>query len=284
MDFIEVAITLNPYHKYNEILIASLSEEGYDSFLEEEQNNTLKAYIVGENFEETTFKKVLNLIAPHSQLDYKINTIEKENWNKKWETNYNPIELDNFCRIRAPFHPKVKGFVHEIIIEPKMSFGTGHHITTQLMIQLMRNVNLERKSVLDLGSGTGILAILANKLLADKVDAIDIEEWAYENMIENFYRNDTKEVNAIQGDISSIREKYTYDVLLANINRNVHLKEIATYSEILKENGIMLLSGFVKEDELAILDLAKQHSFFKINSISKNEWLALSLIKRNKEK
>lgn len=281
MTFAEVSVRLNPYQAFYEIVIARLSEIGYDSFMEEEENDSLKAYISKEELDEKKLDETLSSIGEGLKYEYQVESLKKENWNLKWETNFHPVEIGKFCRIRAPFHEAKDDFIHELIVEPKMSFGTGHHQTTQLMIMLMENIQFSNKQVLDMGSGTGILAILAAKMKAKEIDAIDIEDWAYENMKENFVRNNCSQIKAYLGDASHIKDrKAQYGIIIANINKNIILTDIVHYNNCLKNSGHLLLSGFLLKDEKEIIAAAEHLGYKKIEILQKDKWLALNFKKK----
>lgn len=278
MDYCECQFQLKPYRPYGEILIAHLSEIGFESFEEQEESNCLKAFIEQGDYDEKTVREILDNL---EGIEYKFNfkVVEKENWNKKWESNFQPVLVDDFCCIRAPFHQADLDVEYDIIIEPKMSFGTGHHQTTFLMTQLLRDTDLLNKSVLDMGSGTGVLAVLASKMGASLVDAIDIEEWAFENMKENFTRNKV-EVSSFLGNASLLKgKKQTYDVVMANINKNILLRDLKHYDEVLNGGGFLMMSGFFHYDVEEILNSEVLNNYRKIASLEKDEWVAIKLLK-----
>jgi ribosomal protein L11 methyltransferase len=199
--------------------------------------------------------------------------IEQTNWNSEWEKNFNPIQVDNLVSIRAPFHenPNLK---YDIVIEPKMSFGTGHHETTHMMVQHLLDLDLTNKKVLDMGCGTGILAIFAEMKGANPIDAIDIDNWCYQNSVENVERNNCSNIDVYEGDASLLINK-KYDVIIANINRNILLNDMQVYMNCLSDNGTLLLSGFYQED-ITIIDAEVSKYQFKIDKIiERNNWVAL---------
>ncbi|MBL4710463.1 MAG: 50S ribosomal protein L11 methyltransferase [Flavobacteriales bacterium] len=279
MDYIEVSIHIKPFRPFNEILVAQLGEYEYESFVEEEKNSLIKAYILEEHFDIKTVEDCCVVFKEALEYEITATKIERVNWNKKWEENFDSVEVGTFCYVRAPFHEAKPDFKHEIIIEPKMSFGTGHHQTTQMMIELMEDIDFKGKKVLDMGSGTGILAILARKMEAGNTDAIDIEDWAFENMKENFGRNEVKVSSYLGGVevISQINEQY--DVIIANINKNILLNQIQTYAAHLKLGGKLLLSGFYKTDAVDLLDADDLKEFSKEDERIKDDWCALKLNK-----
>lgn len=242
-----------PFFENEEIVIAYLSDFAFDTF--EHDNGIVKAFgpepdLINE------MEEIENAISEFIIKSPVVEMIEKENWNRKWEENYfDPVVIDNKIRIRAAFHKKMPDFQHDIVIQPKMSFGTGHHSTTRLMISLMlSNSNmLTDKFVLDMGAGTGVLAIVAEKLGADQIYAIDIEDWAVENVIENAEINGCKRITSILGDASRLLQcDVEFDVILANIQREVLIQDCRFYLEKLKSGGHLLLSGFYQQDLEAI--------------------------------
>lgn len=279
MTYIACKITLTPFKPFNEILIAYLGELGFESFTEDALSNELIAYIPSIQFDLEEVKKVLSSFQEEVSIDIEVNSIEKKNWNKKWEDSFEPIRINQFCLIRAPFHAADATIKYELIIEPKMSFGTGHHQTTQLMIELMQSAKFNDKNVLDMGSGTGILAILAKKMGAKHVDAIDIEEWAYENMQENANRN-AAEINCYLGDSNLLTSKENgYGVVFANINKNILLHDMSYFDHVLKNGGELYLSGFFKTDVDEILASPFLKKYRTLEVIDKDEWAALKLAK-----
>jgi len=275
MEYTEVVISLNPVLPAREILLYELGEIGFDSFTEEE--NGLKAYIPSESFSESILQEAFYKI-DELQVDYdfEIKLIENKNWNEIWESNIQPIVIDDKCVVKTAFHAIEKQFEYEILIDPKMSFGTGHHETTFLMIQEMLSMNFKNKVVLDMGSGTGILGILACKQGALYCDAIDVEDWAYENAIENAKKNNISNLNVFLGDAKLIKDKQqTYDVVIANINRNVLLQDISAYALSMKPKADLLLSGFYTTDASVLIDEAEKHNVTLINKNEKNTWCML---------
>jgi len=253
-------------------LVSILSDHDFDGF--EETSAALKAYIPSDKADETQIKKVL-ADNEFQHLSFSSQQLEDKNWNEEWEKNFEPVVVAEKVAIRAPFHlPFNTEF--EIIIEPKMSFGTGHHATTASMVELMLKENFEDKSALDFGSGTGVLAILAEKLKAAKITAIDNEEWAYNNCIENIARNHCVKINAIYGD-DSFRFEEKFDIILANINRHVIVKNLSNWKKLLKENGWLMVSGILLSDEAEILQEAEAQNLKVKDKVKNNGWLAIVL-------
>ena len=276
MDSIYISYTfiVNPKEPATEILIAELGLAGFESFVENE--NGVIAYIQQEDWNEHMLDDINILRSDDFSITYKKDVIEQTNWNKEWEQNFNPIQVDGQVSIRAPFHdnPNLR---YDIIIEPKMSFGTGHHETTHMMIQHLIHLDLDNKKVLDMGCGTGILAIFAEMKGAKPIDAIDIDSWCYENSIENCERNHCNHISVYKGD-ASLLKKNKYDLIIANINRNILLNDIQIYSSCLNDKGVLLLSGFYKED-IPIIDAeTSKYKLLLEKTIERNNWAALKYV------
>ena len=276
MDYIEVNFEIDTSSTEMEILIAQLSEIGFDSFME--SDNSLLAYIPLDDFDEQTISNVTIHSKLQSQLNYNFKIIKDQNWNEVWESNYDPVIIKNLVYIRAPFHATNQDMKYEIIVDPKMSFGTAHHETTSLMIEMMLDEEIHAKKVLDMGCGTGILAILAEMMGAKNIDAVDKDEWAYQNTIENIDKNKCKSIHVELGDAGVIKA-VEYDYILANINRNVLLKDIALYATHLVKKGILLLSGFYTEDLALIESSARENNLSLDHKLVKNNWVAARFIK-----
>ena len=274
MEYIEIDIRLKLANPYAEIFIARLNEIKYESFSTDESG--LKAYIRSDLFNKEKLTEIVDDISSFTKIDLSINAIKKENWNADWENNYSPVHINKDCVIRAHFHATFPNIEHEIIITPKMSFGTGHHETTFLVMNQIFELNLEGKQVLDIGSGTGVLSILASKLGAKKIVGIDIDKWAYENAIENSKLNNISNIQFIEGTAESIGKKM-YDVVLANINRNIILADIQKYTRAMRPKSDIILSGFLKQDVKIILNKIKQLKFNLVASKNKNKWQMLHL-------
>ena len=253
----------------SEQLIALLSGQGFEGF--EETEHTLHAFIAEENFVEDDFNKIMQLF---SSLEYTKTTVENINWNQQWEESFEPVVVDNFVAIRAHFHLPIHNVQHEIIITPKMSFGTGHHATTYLVIHQMEAIDFKQKRVLDFGTGTGILAILAEKLGAGNVSAIDNDEWSITNAKENIGRNDCTKIIIEQHNNIPLVKKY--DVVLANINLNVITANLAAIELVTKPGCKIIFSGFLKEDESTMKDNIKAAGFQYISTHQKGNWIAIN--------
>ena len=276
MDSIYISYTfiVNPKEPATEILVAELGFTGFESFVENE--NGVIAYIQNEDWNEQILDDINILRSDEFSITYEKDVIEQTNWNKEWEKNFNPIQVDGQVSIRAPFHDN-PNLQYDIIIEPKMSFGTGHHETTHMMIQHLMDLDLDNKKVLDMGCGTGILAIFAEMKGAKPIDAIDIDSWCYENSIENCERNHCSHINVYEGDASLLKNK-KYDLIIANINRNILLNDIQIYSSCLNDKGVLLLSGFYKED-IPIIDAeTSKYKLLLEKTIERNNWAALKYV------
>ena len=269
--YIEYNFTFSPKEPISEILIAELGNVGFESFVETE--NGVTAYIQKIDWNTEILTDVFVLNSDEFSIEYNQNEVPQTNWNAEWEKNFESIQVDDLVSIRAPFHenPNLK---YDIVIEPKMSFGTGHHETTHMMVQHLLQLDLENKKVLDMGCGTGILAIFAEMKGAKSLDAIDIDTWCYENSIENVERNACKNISVYEGDASLLTSK-NYDVIIANINRNILLMDMEIYANCLNDKSVLLLSGFYKED-IPTIDAAVAKYGLKLEAtIQRNNWVAL---------
>lgn len=249
-----------------ERLVALLAEHGFEGF--EEDENTLNAFIREQNFNEAEFSAVIDLF---ENVMFTKTTIENINWNKKWEEDFQPVLVDDFVGIRALFHQPLKNLAHEIIITPKMSFGTGHHATTYLMISQMRELDFTGKSVLDFGTGTGVLAILASKLGAANVLAIDYDEWSITNTNENIEQNNSTNIRAELSDAIPIEQKF--DVILANINLNVIISNLSSIVKASSLGAYILFSGILKENELVLLTAMEEAGLEYISTMQRGDWI-----------
>jgi ribosomal protein L11 methyltransferase len=263
-------LTFSPFTLEDDrsLLIAELLEIGFDSFNEED--NALLAYISTDIYNENLFGE-LKFLKDHPGVKFELKSLEDINWNKEWESNYEPVTIAGKCHVRAPFHPAVTSVPFEIVIMPKMAFGTAHHETTRLMAEWLMNLDVKGRKVLDMGCGTGVLAILANKMGAGDVIGIDNDEWAWRNAQENFRINGVPEENVFLGDASLI-EKDGYDLILANINRNVLLQDMKDYFTGTRIHGRLLLSGFYQKDIEAITAAATACGFISDGSGELNDW------------
>ncbi|MBL0182928.1 MAG: 50S ribosomal protein L11 methyltransferase [Chitinophagaceae bacterium] len=252
-----------------EMLIALLSNIGYSGF--EETDNGLKSYISHENFNEDDLNEITNAV----DTAYERSFIKEQNWNATWESSFDPIIIGDFAAIRAAFHQPVQNMKHEIIITPKMSFGTGHHATTYMMIEQMSGMDIKSKSVVDFGTGTAVLAILAEKMGALSVDAIDNDDWSIENARENIGANNCHKINISKAD--ALLTGKTYDIILANINLNVIVDNLPGIIKAAQKGTEILLSGFLKQDEADLIKLLSVFNLSHINTLQKEEWICLKL-------
>lgn len=272
MNYIAYHFQVNPL-EFTDILLAELSQLDFESF--EETEDGLSAYIQVQHDNEKLLETVGVLKNNIVKIDYQREIIETINWNEEWEKNFSPIQVGSQCMVRAPFHDKQQ-VDFDIVIEPKMSFGTGHHATTYQMIQLILEENWSSKKVLDMGCGTGVLGILTSMMGAPEVHYIDIDDWCVENTTENLERN-IVEGEVILGDAKKIKEKY--DVILANINRNILLNDIAVYVSHLNDKGQLYLSGFYKEDLAIIKQETDKHKLTFLKHLEKENWIAAKFVK-----
>lgn len=272
--YLEYTFKVSPAIPGTEILIAELGYAGFESFVEE--GAQVAAYIQKEQWRSDILDDIGILENPEFNISYDFVEIKQQNWNAEWERNFHPIEVDGLCTVRAPFHP-IPDTKYDLIIEPKMSFGTGHHQTTHMMLQFLLKNDLSGKTVLDMGCGTGVLAILAEKEGAAAVDAIDVDNWCYLNAQENVVRNHTHKVQVYQGDASLLVGK-RYDVIIANINRNILLEDIPVYANCLNAGGTLFLSGFYKDDIPKIQERCEEFSLKFIENLEKNLWVAVKFI------
>ncbi|MHA8065099.1 50S ribosomal protein L11 methyltransferase [Aquirufa sp. ROCK2-A2] len=274
MSTIQVIISAST--EVTDILVAELGEIGFDIF--EESDRGLCAYCPEDLFAHEALEEIIARYQFLGPISFEQNHIEKQNWNEVWEKNYDPIRISDKVFIRASFHEKEPGYQLEIVINPKMSFGTGHHETTSLMSEALFLLDLKDKSVLDAGTGTGILAFIAQKLGATLVRGFDIDEWSVENSIENAVLNNCEEIEFTQ---ATVREHpmFEYDVLLANINRNILLDEMAEYASRIKSGGFLLLSGFYTQDIASLHKSAAKNGLSPVRQFDKNNWACLMLKK-----
>ena len=282
MKYVEVSFSIIPFEPWNEIIIANLSILPYESFMEEAEY--LKAYIQEQDFDPLDLKDLVLKLKTNNGviINYEYKNIEQQNWNHVWESHFEPVSINDQLHILAPFHPKDKYQGLIIEIEPKMSFGTGHHQTTFLMCEEISSLSLDGKNVLDMGSGTGVLAILAEKCGAKDILAIDIESWSVENCKENTKRNKCSKIISRLGDIIDINGQH-FDVIIANINKNVLLGHLPSYSKCLNTNGILLLSGFFESDAEDLISAAIKENLVLESKKNKDGWTILSFKKKNKQ-
>ena len=270
MNYIEYDFTVSPLDMGSEILIAELAEVGFDSFVDTPTG--IKAYIPKDSWNEHILQDIYLLSNPEFTISYQITEIEQVNWNEEWEKNFSPIVVEDLCTVRANFHP-VPNTRYDIVITPKMSFGTGHHETTYMMLQQLLPLSLEGAKVLDMGCGTGILAIMAALRGARDITAIDIDPWCVENASENVQQNNCSFITIKEGDVSLIAGEQ-YNLILANINRNILLSDIPAYTQALLSQGLLLVSGFYEEDLPAIKEKCQEVGLTYLSHIERNLWVS----------
>ncbi|ATA93472.1 50S ribosomal protein L11 methyltransferase [Capnocytophaga canimorsus] len=274
-NYIEYDFVITPLGEACEILVAELAEFGFESFVDSESG--ILAYVQEKDWYPEILDDIYILKNPEFKISYTQKLIKQVNWNEQWEKNFNPITVNEQITVRAPFHEKTNT-PFDIVIEPKMSFGTGHHETTHMMLEFLLNTQLLGKKVLDMGCGTGVLAIMAAKKGATDVTAIDIDTWCYENAQENIQRNETEFIKVLLGDATLLNDQ-NFDVIIANINRNILLEDIPIYVESLSEGGTLFLSGFYQEDIPAIAEKCSQKGLTFVQKLERNRWVALQFNK-----
>jgi ribosomal protein L11 methyltransferase len=275
MNYIELVVEVEPKEQGSDVLIAQLAELGYESFVETEKG--FNAYIREPDFNTQQLNLALSFYADFFKFGYSSNTIEQQNWNKEWENNFQPIDVKGKCYIRAPFHEAPKGYSYDVIIEPKMSFGTGHHSTTQLMIQKLMELDIKGKSLLDMGCGTGVLAIVASMMGANPITAVDIDEWSYENTMENCEKNSIRNVHVHKGNVQILAGRVFHSIL-ANINKNVLLKDLNVYKEALEKSGNLVISGFFETDIDELTAKARELGLLLKDKVVQEQWAMLHFI------
>ncbi|MEO5682063.1 MAG: 50S ribosomal protein L11 methyltransferase [Chitinophagaceae bacterium] len=268
-NYIELKITVTETAQ-KEILIARLADAGATGF--EEEKGLLKAYMEETVYNENKFNEIIE----QNGVTYSKSVIEERNWNAEWESDFQSVEVDDFCSIRAAFHPPNTVTRHDIIITPKMSFGTGHHATTHMMVKAMAGLDIESKTVFDFGTGTGVLAILAEKCGAASVVAIDNDAWSIANSIENFNANTCCKVLISKSE--DFEENVCYDIILANINRNIILKRMGDMKQHLAVNGVVLLSGLLTGDEPLVVEEAWKQQLVLQHRLEMNGWICLQMV------
>lgn len=280
MNYIEVIFVCDPHNEIvTEVLSAELAEVGFESFVDTKVGST--AYIQESLYEKDAVEEVLNNFPLEAKITYTTTLIEGKDWNEEWEKNYfKPLIIDNKCIIQSTFHKEPTILDYNIYIDPKMAFGTGHHQTTELMIREILNLDFTGKAVLDMGCGTAILAILASMRGADPILAIDIDEWAYDNAKENLELNKVSNVDVEIGGAELLTSHKTFDVILANINRNILLNDIHVYASVLNAEGILFMSGFYIEDIPALTEECNKNGLTFVHSNSKDNWANVKFIKK----
>lgn len=281
MNYIELQVKYTAKADFfADLITAELGEIGYDSFIQE--TDIIKAYIEESIFSEENISSLINTNNKEfGTVLFSWQKIETVNWNTKWEEQFQPVEIDSRCIIKAPFHKVEKKYEMEVIIEPKMSFGTGHHSTTSLVVESLLDIDCNNKSVVDCGSGTGILAIVAAMKGASSIKAFDIDDWCYENTLENIELNDVdkSKFEVFTGGFEVIKPNETFDIVIANINRNILINSMQQLADCMKDGSILLLSGFYEEDIPQIKDAALQKNLKFVSFKEKNRWVTCSFTK-----
>ncbi len=278
MNYIQISVPLPSTENDTEILIAKLSFIGFESF--EEQTDSLVAYIPEKEFvnDELLGLEYYSECDSLGKLD--IELIPDKNWNEVWESNYPPVTIADKCFVRAPFHDSIPNMDYEIVIIPKMAFGTAHHETTSLMLELILNNDFNGMNVLDMGCGSGVLAILASMRGAGSITAIDTDIWSYNNTLENVKANGISNVKVIEGGVEFVNKTDNYNIILANINKNILLRDMKYYAAALLVDGYIYFSGFYLEDLSDIETEANKYGLKLKNNLEKNNWVA-AVFKKN---
>jgi ribosomal protein L11 methyltransferase len=278
MDYLELTISITPRNPWTEILTAELAELGFESFVETEDGVQAYGPVKSIDLEKVINNSLLSTDNEEIKIDFEQKIIPHQNWNAQWESDFHPVEVEDYLTILAPFHSKEnrKGMIVEI--QPQMSFGTGHHQTTWLMSKALFEIEKIPSDVLDMGTGTGVLAIVVENLGANSILAIDIEDWSVVNAKENAARNECKNIDAICGDVDLIHGK-KFGLIIANINKNVLKAHIESYSKSLDKNGILLLSGFFDSDVAELVEFSTQYNLKVDKVYSKETWAGIKLIK-----
>ena len=274
MSYIEVDIKLVDVKNFTDIAVARLNEINFESY--EEKEDGVKAYVQKSLYDADATKEIINELALSTDISCKITEIKQQNWNRKWENSFSPVYISSNCVIRADFHDPIPDIQYEIIITPKMSFGTGHHETTALVMEHMFELDFSDRKVLDMGCGTGVLSILSAKLGANDIVGIDIDDWSFANAQDNARLNNVDFIQFRKGTADLLTDKM-YDIILANINRNVLLSDLHIYKSVLSSGGSLILSGFYKQDYKIIINKAKQLGFREIILKNRNKWVMLHL-------
>ena len=272
-------IQITCQEEFRDILITALSQlQGYDSFMETDDG--FEAYTEVSRFDEAILRQVFSRY-PAANVAYELKEVEEKNWNVEWESNFEPIIVEDQCLVRATFHKIAEKYPYEIVIDPKMAFGTGHHATTYLMLSWQLKIDHSGKTVMDAGCGTGILSIMAHQKGAAEVVAFDNNEWAVENSRENFGINACDQIRLFQGTVADVDKAEKFDIILANINRNVLLEEMDEYAKRLQPGGMLLLSGFFEEDAPLIIEKALATGLQVEGRRAKDRWSSVLFGKLN---
>lgn len=276
MDYIELEFQITPRQPWHEILTSELAVDGFESFTE--IDDTLQAYIPANDYDPKTISNIIDKYQKEISISFKKKLIPSQNWNAQWESDFKPVTVDSRLIIKAPFHEIEEDYDIEIEIQPQMSFGTGHHNTTWLLSKVLLAKNIKDQNVLDVGTGTGILAVLAKKLGAKSVLGTEIDQGSFENALENLKRNNCDDIPVVLGDIDKV-EPQEFGVIIANINKNVLKSHMKTYSDLAKKKGVLLLSGFFTADAEELIEYASDFNFNYEETYSKDEWCILEFTK-----
>ncbi|MCZ4245776.1 50S ribosomal protein L11 methyltransferase [Pedobacter punctiformis] len=279
MQYIKAIFTFDNIEEYQQdLLIADLADLGFDTF--EDSDKGFTAFVIKDNFEESALKDILSVHAEYFTAAYTLENVADENWNAEWEKNFSPLIIDDICYVRATFHAPQPSYPYEIIIDPKMAFGTGHHQTTTMMMQYILATDIKNRVILDMGCGTGILAILAAKLGAKRLVAIDYDEICYESTVENAALNHIENLTALCGSKEAIPDDH-FDLIFANINRNILLDQIQRYAEVLKVEGKIFFSGFYLEPDLQMIkDECAKFNIQYLDHMQNGDWVAAQFEKK----
>ena len=270
MNYVEIKIQSNS--EISDMLIAEIAEIHYDNFVY--TDNGFDAYCEEKDYNDNDLIAIIDKYKPLGEIFFNKNILEKKNWNEEWEKSFEPVIIEGKCMVRASFHAS-QNLPYEIIIDPKMSFGTGHHATTSLMLEHQLMTDHNQKSVLDVGCGTAVLAIMAHKLGASYTEGFDIDEWSVENSIENTKNNNCDNITIRLGTIDKLEFNQKFDIILANINRNILTKEIPSYCQHLNSDGYLLVSGFYDQDIPSIEEVAKSQGLKTTSIKIKNDWTSI---------
>lgn len=276
MDYLELNIRLSPLRPFNEIIVAQLADAGFESFVDTEDGVLAYGQIAETSVERALSETFLGEQRDDVTFSFESSIIKSKNWNAAWESDFEPVFVEDYVSILAPFHDKSRAKGMTVEIQPKMSFGTGHHQTTWMMSKALFELKTIPQRVLDMGTGTGVLAIIAEKLGAAEILAIDIEDWSVESTIENAKRNNCKNIEVLHGDVDLIAGK-TFDLILANINKNILKAHIPSYAKALENKGILMLSGFFDSDVDELLNFAKKYGLEKEFVYFKDNWAAIKM-------
>lgn len=279
MAYLEIKVRFSQPEPWKDLFASLLGDAGCDSFMDGEDENTLLAYIKEDDYNEATIAEVLTQHDYDVEVSYEVSKTEEKDWNAVWEADYEPVLIADQCYIRAPFHEPLPNVTYDIVIEPKMSFGTAHHETTALMIEYLLTEEIQGKRVLDMGAGTGVLAILTHQRGAAAVTAIDNDPWAYENNLENNIRNHISDMTVKLGDALSIGDD-TFDLIIANINRNILLNDMHHYAKALNASGCIFFSGFYEGHDLDMIKEKAESLGLTFHSCKvRNHWVAAKFVK-----